>query len=311
MGSTKRGHGEGTISLRKDGRWEARISLPSGERKCLYGRTRAAVASKLRSAQVDLEKGVLPPDGRMTVRDYLEQWLAAERASLDYTSARNYEVQIRRRITPYIGKSPLAKLTPFQLNQMYADLLEEGYSHTTVRLAHRLVKQTLNRAVKLDLLVRNVALLATPPKAKTRDIVFLSREEAQRFLEAAKGTRLEAMWTLALSTGLRLGELLALEWRDLDFKRGTLTVSKTLSRRPKEDGGLTVKEPKTRYSRRTIHLNALVVEVMKRHKARQSAERLAAGSLWVDRDVVFTNAIGWHLQDAAVRSGPFARVLRI
>lgn len=310
MGSTKRGHGEGTITLRRDGRWEARVSLPDGERKCLYGRTRAEAASKLRAFQRDTERGAPPLNERMTVQAYLEQWLASERSSLDYTSARNYEIWIRRRIAPHIGKIPLAKLTPFQLNQMYAILLAQGYARSTVRLTHTLLKQALNRAVKLEVLARNVALSATAPKAEPTTIVFLSREEAKRFLDAAKGTRLEAMWTLALSTGMRLGELLALEWGDLDVRRRTLTISKSLSRRPRKHGGLTVKNPKTSYSKRTIHLTATVIESLKRHKVRQSAERLAAGPLWIDHDVVFANEVGGHLVDACVRRDVFAPILK-
>lgn len=306
----KRGHGEGSVRLRADGRWEARVSLPDGKRKSIFGKTRAEALNKARAVLRDLEKGVSPADGRLTVEVYLKRWLEAAKPTLDYKSYIHYESEVRLHIVPFIGNTPLVKLTPFQLNEMYAVLSEKGFSSTTVRYAHRTVKQALEQAVKLDILARNVAQLASPPRAEKHEMIFLSREEAKRLLDAAKGTRLEAMWVLALSTGMRLGELLALQWSGVNFKQGLVSITKTLQRRPTRHGGLTPKKAKTVSSRRTIPITPEAVVALKQHKSRQAQERLKAGPIWVDNDAVFCTQAGGYLRDSHMREDAFLPLLK-
>jgi integrase len=274
------------------------------------GRSRAEVVAKLRATQNDLAKGVLPVDARMTVKSYFDQWLTDMRPSLDYKSYRLYERLIRLYLVPRIGKLALCALTPAHLNRVYAELLDKGYSHTSVRLAHRTMKQVLIHAVKHDVLARNVALLATPPKPVKREMVFLSQEEAGRLLQAAIGTSLEALWLVALSTGMRLGELLALQWATVNLKQKTIRIIKSLSRQPRADGGLTPKEPKTASSIRTIPITAEVAEALRQHKLRQVRMRLQAGPVWVDNDLVFASQVGTYLRDTNVRDYTFHRLLK-
>src|SRR5690349_18431423 len=120
-----RGHHEGTIRLRSDGRWEARVSLPNGKRKSLMGRSRSEGAAKLRVTQNELEKGVLPRDARITVQSYFNQWLTDMRPSIDYQTYRMYELQVRLHLLPHIGKVTLTNLSPAHLNRIYAELIAQ------------------------------------------------------------------------------------------------------------------------------------------------------------------------------------------
>lgn len=305
-----RGHHEGSIRLCSDGRWEARISLPNGKRKSLMGRSRSEVAAKLRVTQNELEKGVLPRDARITIQPYFNQWLTDMRPSIDYQTYRMYEMQVRLHLLPHIGKVTLTNLSPTHLNRIYAELIAQGYSHTSVRLVHRIAKQVLSHTVKRDVLVRNVALLATPPKEAKREMIFLSQDEAARLLQAAEGTRLEALWVLALSTGMRIGELLALQWANVNLKQRTLRITKSLTRKNLVDGGLTPKKPRTESSIRTIPITAGVVEALRQHKTQQAHARLKAGPVWVDNDLVFCTPVGTHLRDTNVRDYAFRTLLK-
>lgn len=193
---------------------------------------------------------------------------------------------------------------------MYAAMAEKGLRRSTIWLTHRLIKQVLTHAVKHDVLVRNVAMLATPPRPEKTEVRVLSRDEARRFLEVAGTTRLAALWTLALSTGMRLSEMLALEWHDFDPKRRTISVNKTLQRLPKRDGGTQALKPKTRFSERTIDITPQMAEALRAHRARQAAERLVAGPLWLDKDLIFCNEAGGYLHDSIVREYHFEKLLK-
>ncbi len=122
--------------------------------------------------------------------------------------------------------------------------------------------------------------------------VLKEREEAKRFLAAASDTHLGAMWILALSTGMRLGELLALQWANVNLQQRTLRITRTLSRRPIKVGGMTSKKTKTESSTRTIPMTSEVAEALRQHKSKQAQERLMAGPVWVDNDLVFCNEVG-------------------
>lgn len=303
--SKRRGNGEGTIMKRSDGRWQAQVSLPSGKRKTVYGKSRQEVASKLADALQDLKKGILPANDRQTVEQYLTSWLGMVKHQVDASSSLAYRFHMQRVIKAF-GKVPLSKLTPDLLERFYAKKLDEGLAPTTVNTMHGVLHHALEDAVRLDIIPRNVTKRVKPPRFEPKPKNALTEEQAQVLLQAAKGERLEALYFFALSTGMREGELFALEWRDVDFARGEVHVRQGLQN---TGHGYILDLPKTKRSRRTIAVNTAVLEVLREHRVRMDAERQVMGELWESaHDFVFPNHFGRHKQPSVFLQKEFSRV---
>ncbi|MCH8134382.1 MAG: tyrosine-type recombinase/integrase, partial [Proteobacteria bacterium] len=221
--------------------------------------------------------GMLPGDGRLTVRRLAGQWLESIKHSVRPSTYRRYEGILRVNVISGIGKMRLTQLQPAHLENLYAQRLDEGMSPQTVDHVHRVIHAMLEKATRWGIVPRNVASLASPPKVPHREMVVLSVEECQTLLSAAGGTRLEVLWWIAIGTGLRAGEILALRWRDLDFDRARLHVRHTLQRYGRN---YSLAEPKTARSRRIIALTTTLSAKLTQHRARQNEERLVAGPMW-------------------------------
>ncbi len=256
--------------------------------------TKRQAEERLREILAALKAGTAVEPHRETLGEYLERWLR------DYGQARlapktleSYTDILRAFVIPALGHVPLQALQPAHLQSLYARLLESGrrdgrpggLSPRTVHYIHRVIHRALEVAVKLQLVPRNVADAVEPPRARRPEATALDAEGARRLLEAADGHRLYPIIHLALHTGLRAGELLALRWEDVDLDRGILQVRRTLQRLRGQ--GLHVKEPKTERGRRTVALPASAVEVLRRHRRQQAEERLAAGPDYQDYGLVF------------------------
>lgn len=305
----RRGHREGSIRKRADGRWEARISLPGGKIKSLYAKTRVEVMQRLTAALHDQQQGLpIGLDDRQTIEHWLTQWLAMKRPTLKASSYSRYELTIRLHIIPALGATRLTRLSAPQLQAFYATLLTKGQSPTTVRLTHGVIHDALDDALKQGAVARNVAMLVTPPRRATYEATSLTLEQAQELLEAIAGKHLEAFYTLALFTGMRRGELLALRWEDVDLAAGVLTVQHTLTWA--KGSVWTLTSPKTRASRRRVGLSQTCVEALRHHRARQNEVRLTAGKAWADHRFVFTGPDGRPLRGNHILSRDFHPLLQ-
>jgi len=303
----KRGNSEGSVYKRADGRWAASVSLGNGRRKSYYGRAREDVARKLTLALKAKQDGLPLVGDRQTVGQYLGQWLEAAKPTLRPESYRRYQDVCRLYVIPEVGKTPLARLSPVQLQRLYASRLAAGLSPTSVALLHGVIHKALDQAMRWELVPRNVADLVTPPRRSTPEMRSLSPEEANRLLEAAGGERLEALYVLAVTCGLRLGEIQALRWHDLDLDAARLRVTATYQ--GTIDGKPVFAEPKTAKSRREVHLSALAVAALRRHRKAQLEERMRAANLWQDYDLVFASERGRPLDGNNFRTRAFARLL--
>ncbi len=152
-----------------------------------------------------------------------------------------------------------------------------------------MIRRALVDAVRWGLVMRNVAALVTAPRRARSEIRALTPDQARLLLAVAEGDRLGALYMMALTTGMREGELLALRWRDVNLEVALAAVRSTLYR---GDGKLRLGEPKTARSRRSVHLTSEAVAALRRHRERQSAERLRLGPAWEDNDLVFANEVG-------------------
>ncbi len=260
----KRGHGEGSITQRADdNRWMARLMV-DGRRKTVYGATRKEVQDKLDRLKREMTQGLSALDERQTVGQYLATWHETIRSRIAPSSHQRYGDYIKH-LTTHIGQIKLVRLTPQQLQLCYARMLDGGLSKRTVNLAHTMFKQALGDAFTLELVPRNVAAMVKPPRAVRPKITPMDEDQARAFLDACKGERLEAMHVLALTTGMRLGELLGLRWQDVDLARQTITVNQNMQRQRGVPGGFVPSEPKTSHSRRTIGLTRLAADALARH----------------------------------------------
>jgi integrase len=304
---SKRANGEGSIYKRADGRWCATLSLDQGKRKSFYGATRQEVARKLSAALKTREDGLPVLGERETLATYLARWLESARPSLRYATWVRYQTLVRLHIVPEQGRVPLARLAPQHLQRLYASRQEAGLSAGTVRQIHAVLRRSLGQAERWGLVPRNVARLVTPPRNGRKEMKTLSPEQARCFLEAAAGDRLEALYVLALTTGMRQGELLALRWQNVDPDAARLHVRGSLQRTAE---GREILEPKTARSRRQVALTRAAVDALRRHRVAQAEERLRLGAGWEDLDLVFPNGIGRPLDPANLLHNSFNPLLK-
>ena len=304
MGGGRRGVGEGSIYRRKDGRWVA-AAIVGGARRTVYAKTRVDAAQRLTQLLRLRDDGFPYPDSRRTLSVFLLDWLEAIQPTLRPTTWKRYDEFVRLHINPALGSVPLGRLSALQLQHFYADRLRSGLAPMTVRHFHAMLHRALRQALQWDMVARNVAGLATPPRAGHKEMRHLEPEQVRRLLAAARDHRLGALLAVAVTTGLRQGELLALRWRCVDLERECLSVVGTLQRGP---GGLDIAAPKTRRSQRQVALTDAAVAALRRHRIRQAEDRLLVGPEWSDMDLVFANHFGRYLDAGDVRKW-FAEVL--
>lgn len=226
-------------------------------------------------AEVDANTYAEP--SKLTLGEYLQRWLRdyAQPKTAVKTRERYTEI-IDLHLVPALGHVRLSKLQPIHLQQYYAEALQAGrkdgrpggLSAQTVLHHHRLLHKALETAVRWQLIGRNVADAVEPPRPERHEMKALTEDEITRLLGAARGHWLYVPILLAVTTGLREGEILGLRWQDVDHQAGTLAVRQVLQR---TDNGLIFKEPKTQKSRRSVTLPAFVVEFLRRHREEQAA----------------------------------------
>ena len=237
--------------------------------------------------------------------EYLDDWLRdVVKPSVRSWTYRGYEVHVRRHIKPALGRLPLERLEPSQVQVFLNQKMESGLSPKSVRYLRGTLRTALNQALRWGLVARNAAALVDGPRVQRYEISPFSPEEARKFLAAITGHRLEALYTVALAMGLRQGEALGLRWQDIDLEMGYLRISKQLQR---VDGKFELVEPKTARSRRTIVMPPIVTQALKKHRERQVEER-PDGRLWNQLGLVFTRSDGEPL-DGTVVTHDFHKVL--
>jgi integrase len=281
-------NGSGTIQERKDGRFEARLTV-DGRIKSFYGRTWDEADKKLQEARASRRKGLpVIATGRQTVGDYFDEW-HAERSYNSHSTRTQYGWAIDH-IKEVIGKERLTALTIKQVETLLRKKQAAGLSTRSVQLLRQVLSAALNDAIRHERLSRNVAELAKAPQVVSRQPQVLSLPQQRSLLETVKADRLEALYGVMLFCGLRVGEALALSWTDIDFSRATLTVTHNLART--EAGWRRISRTKTGVGR-TIRLAAPLVEVLQQHRIAQLAEQRALGDAWRnDYNLCFTTVVG-------------------
>ncbi len=247
------------------------------------------MAAKLTKAMADRDGGITYDAGKLTVEQHLRRWLSdSVRDTVRQRTYERYESIVRVHLIPAIGRIKLKTLTPAHVRGLYRAKLDAGLTPRSVLHIHRTLSKALKQATDDGLIPRNVASLVKPPRPRREEIRPLDSEQVRSLFETTRGDRLEALYVVAVTTGMRRGELQGLKWDDLDLEAGTLQVRRTLSE-PK--GGWIFEAPKSGKGR-SIRLTRRAISALREHRKRQLEERMQRAGLWSDHGLVFPSAIG-------------------
>jgi integrase len=289
-GSKKRAAGEGTLRQRVDGSWEWRTPLSFPVKKSFCAKRQEDVLKKRDEFLKDFEQGLDLDSKKLTVAEYLDAWLEdAVEGSVWYTTYKDHERNVRLHLKPAIGRVLLKDLTRMHVQRLLNAKSKEGYSPRTVRYVHTSLSKALTQAVDWDLVPKNVASRVKLPKRKRKKRETLSAENVGAFFAAASKDRFAALYVLAVTSGLRPGELLALKWEDVDLEAGALSVRRSVS---EDERGPVIREGTKTSGGRRLELLPVAVEALKKHRFRQNEERLRYRGLWTELDLVFPSTTG-------------------
>lgn len=276
--------------------------------------------AKAKRAQLVAEqsRGTFVGKSEQRLGDYLESWLSWKRSQVSERTWERYASLLRSSVVPALGRMRLQDLTPQHLDDFYARCLKDEagrragsrISPTTVHHRHVALKMALERAVELGMLGKNPAQLTSPPRPSRGEMRVLSEDEAKRLLVALVGTPAELPAYLALTTGARLGELLALRWSDIDLDCGVAQIRRTVIEHmvgQGKDSWYSFKEPKSGHGR-SVDLGAATVAQLREHRKAQAEVHLAAGTAWTDLDLVIATPMGQPIRPSTT-SGRFRTVV--
>lgn len=279
---SRRGKGEGSIRKRSDGTWEASIGLGTDQngkrkRKSVYGKTKREVAEELTRLQNQKLTGMLVDDVKLTVAEYLDRWLSdSVKGATRPSTYQSYKSHVEKYIKPAVGTIKLTKLMPLHVAGLYSAMEADGKSARLRQMVHATIHRALKVAMKWGLVPRNVSDAVDRPQTRKIEIQPLTTDQARALLTTAAGDRLEALYVLAIGAGMRCGEMLGLQWADIDLKAGLLSVRRTLL---ELNGNLSFGEPKSASGKRSIRLPEVVVAALWAHKARMMQEGHGANPL--------------------------------
>lgn len=303
-------NGNGTIrkkTVTRNGKeytfWEARATIGydpgTGKQiqKSITGKTQKEVRQKLSKIITELDEGTYKVPSKITVREWLKNWLTDYLGNVKPSTALLYRQQAEMYIIPRLGSLKLEALTSDDIQKFYNELFRSkedggrGLSAKTVKNVHGVFHKALEQAKKNHVLRFNPSDACELPRIYKQEIKPLNREQAAAFLREIQGHTHEYLFQIALFTGMRQGELLGLSWDNIDLDHGTLTVKRQLCREKKKGGKYYFSPPKNNKSR-ALTLAPSVVRLLRWQKLKQNGDRLKAGEAWEETGLVFTNPTG-------------------
>jgi integrase len=295
--ASKRANGEGAVAQRANGLWEARFSYEDADtgktrRLSSYGKTQKEARDKMRAKRDRVDAGQPSSDAKISLSEFIERWITTTlRASDRKESTKSTYSQLARSHLQRgaIGAISLDRLRAPDVEALILVMRDEGLAASTIRQTFTIFRAILDAAVRDGLLARNVAALVKRPGVVRTEARALSPAEVGLLFEELAGSRYEPVMQLLLRTGLRRGEGLALRWADVDLVENVIRVRGTLGR---VNGALSITEPKTATSRRSVKMGAVLVELLHERERVQAADRLLAEDLWTETGLVFTTETG-------------------
>ncbi len=306
------GHNEGSISQRKDGTYEVRVTVgitPDGKpkRKSVYCKTLKEAKATRIDLLNSLQKGLITNLTEMKLGDWLDEYMSVyKKPYVKPTTYINYVVRVENHIKPAIGHYKLKALRQDVVQKFVNSLIDKGLAPSTVIDVYKTLRNALETAIDNGMIVRNAADRVKLPKMQKPEINVLSKPQQDLFVEQAKDTYMGCMYIFDLCTGMRLGELLGLKWADVDFTARQLHVARTIRKvkdpdNPDESWRLEFGPPKTKASERTIPLNDTAVKVLRDVMARQEQIKVDASTEYEDNDLVFCTQLGRPLDPVNMR----------
>jgi integrase len=272
-------------------------------RRYVYGATKGEVLEKLTRLQHQALTGTLGDPQRLTVAEFVRRWLEdAARPGVRDSTYRLYDGLLRLHVLPKIGGVVLSRLTPAHVQGVLSSMEQAGKSARLRQMVFAVLHAAFGQAVKWGMVLRNVLDAVARPRAPRPTMQVLTPDQVAILLAAAKGDRLEALYVLAISTGLRQGELLGLQWEDTDLDRGAVQVRHQLA---ENNGHPVLVEPKTASARRRVDLPAVAVLALLDHRARMQAEGRSVGE-----GFVFTDTAGGPIRKSNLIRRSFEPLLR-
>jgi integrase len=296
--------------------WQVRIFLG----RDINGKTRffnQTVKGKRKDAErletkkkSEIDTGIFVEHSKITVDEYLNKWFdVAAKPRLRARTFEDYADYMKRYVRPVVGTKRLASIKPLDLQLVYTTMLENGLSGRTVRYVHAVLSSALKQAVKWQLIHTNPASMVDLPKIQRKEMRVLSVEECAKFLNAAKSDEFSAIFSLAISTGMRPEEYLGLQWKDIDLSVGTVTVQRALVWRRK-GGGWSLEEPKTSKSRRSIPISQTIVGELTAHRKLQLERRMNLRETYQNNEFVFATSIGTPILTSNLTRRHFKPILK-
>lgn len=287
--------------------WEARYTvgrdLGTGKQiqRSITGRTQKEVSEKLRRTTTALDDGTYIAPCDLTLSQWLNIWISDYSGGRKPSTIDTYMGNIKKWILPALGAVKLHELTPHMIQRLYNNLSNPNkdmasLSPSTIRIIHAILHSALKQAVRLGYIRFNPTESCILPRKEKKEIRPLTTDESRRFLQIIQGHRFRVLFTVALFTGMREGELLGLSWNNVDFINGTIRVVQQLHQ---TGTNYTLTTPKSGKAR-TISPAPWVMKELRRHRAEQSRQRLQAGELWTDNNAVFSDGLGNYLSRATV-----------
>ncbi|MEI6790580.1 MAG: site-specific integrase [Myxococcaceae bacterium] len=296
----RRGRGEGAIFLHPKGLWCASLTIGYDEkgirkRRYVYGKTKKEVQNKLIEMHSASASGTLVNPKRMRLAEYLKHWLEdIMRTSIRPTTFVLYEALIRLHINPHLGGIILNSLNAAQIQHLYRELENNKASLRTQAKTYAILRKSLGQANRLGYIQQNPCLLVQKPRYIRKPIHFWNNEQVRHFLKIAETDRLYPLYILALTTGMRLGELLALQWQDVDLTTGSVSVQRIAY---EINGKISLGEPKTAKGRRKIELPNITMDALKIHRNKMASE--------TDSVLLFCDTHGSYLRQSNLRRRSF------
>lgn len=291
--SRRRANNEGSVYRYRGGRWCAQISI-DGFRETKYFDSQAEALDWLRDMNNRKDRGLSAKGLKASVDQFLRLWLESCKPTVKLKTWNQYEQMVRTHISPTLGNRKLTDLAPVMIQSLYSKKIEEGLSAYTVRRIHAVLHRALKIAVRWGYLATNPASVVDKPKLNRKEMKVFSHEQVLIFLDQCRASRLFSLYYMAISTGLRQGELLGLKWEDLDWNEETIIIRRQLQRISRM--GLVFSDLKTFRGRRTLVLGPNTMENLRDHTRRQSIEESFAGDRWHSNNLVFPSTIGTPME---------------
>jgi integrase len=285
----RRGNNEGSISPRSNGTWRAQVTL-QGRRLSFTAKTRRDCQEWIRQTQGQVDNGMTFAGYRQCLADYLADWMKVQKTVFRPSTWSHYSQLLRMYILPMIGDCNLRNVRTEYIQRLYNHLIDQKVGIPTIRKIHKLLRSAFEQAVASSVISNNPIAHTRPPKEPETEIHVWSEDQVSTFFAAISDHKWEALFSLAVVTGARRGELLGLQWENLDWVKHIIRIDKQLSKTP--NNGPMFQPLKTKSSKRTIDLGETTIQILRKHYEHQRLQRIAADERWIEHGLIFSNSKG-------------------